>query len=208
MIALFIGLVLAVIATILASEMLGWVPHGSRALINLAARRFLALHPKKDQEACEIVLDWEKDALGELGQLRDRPLTGLLFASRALALVPQTAAEYFGLEEKQREPLSLSVIGRVLFRIVDGLVYLVAGVMLVPAILVAVIVGLVFLPAFFVLMGILMNAASDEEAAWRAAGKTVPPKFEAEDSLSAETELADLKIDVSPEAKKPAPEVE
>lgn len=195
-------------ATALSTELLGWVPRGGRVIIDLAARRFLALHPERNPDARDIVQDWEKEALGEFEELRDRPLTGLLFALRVLIQVRQTAHEYFKLPKKAREPLSLATIGRGLFRVVDGLVYAIAAIAMVPAILVGAVVCLVVLPPYLVLMGILMTSDPSEQQARHAAGLEVPPKVEADGSLTPDTQLGDLKAGAPSSNQEAAPSVD
>jgi ribose/xylose/arabinose/galactoside ABC-type transport system permease subunit len=204
-IGMFLGLLVAVAATILAAEVSGWIPRGGRALIGLAAEKFLAQHPHGGDAAVATTREWEKEVLGDFGALQDRPITSFLFALRVLTGAPRSAGEYFELEE-EAEMRRLATAGRTAFQLIDGAVYVIAAVALVPCFVVGFLIALVFLPAFIVLVGIMMSCDGNERVARRSAGLEVPRDVEAEGAITAKTDLADLAPDVEGADAQVAPE--
>lgn len=190
--AVLLALVFAVIVALLAAEITGWIPRGSRALVGLAAKRFLAQHPEGDAAAEAITAEWKAEVLGDLGTLRDRPLSSVFFALRVLMGAPRSAKEYFVLDEPDLDPRPIRIFGRIAFRVLDAIVYVVAAVAMVPIVVVGVALSVILLPPYLVLIGIMMSTDGNESTAYRSAGVKAPPKFEAEDLISADTEIADL----------------
>ncbi len=203
-----IGLGVAIAATVLAAELMGWMPKGSRVFLNLAVKQLLERGPDGDETVEAVVAEWEKEVLAEFETFKERPISGLLFSFRVLLCVPQTAAEYFGRDETELDSgPSLADARRIIFGFVDGIAYVVAGLALIPFIVVGAIVTVVFTPVVLVVMGILMASDETDRAGYRAAGLPDPEEAQAEDAISPDTTLADLQPDESEPAGEIASEL-